>query len=253
MPEMNTSLGIVVPYRNRQEHLDVFVGYLCDFFRRDKLNAGITPHILLVEQVAGLAFNRGAIKNIGFKYLAPEVDFVCFHDIDLLPVSADYRRSNNPAMIVSDGLDFTPEFIKHLFGGVVVIEKAHFAQANGFSNRYWGWGFEDVDLRERLLRINVRTEHRQGQFRKLPHIDEGSLPGGEPTEDHLKNKALYVNQWLRKLGQVFMRQSNAAGFWKEDGLNNLEFTEVDSRRPVSAAAPNGFHFERVTIALPYRV
>ena len=134
----------------------------------------MTPHLLVVEKVAGRPFNREVMKNIGFKYPSPEVDFVCFHDIDLLPISADYRRSRHPAMIISDGLDFSPEFIKHLFGGVVVMEKHHFEQANGFSNNYWGWGFEDVDLRERLLRINVQTDHRQGLLRKLTQIDEGS-------------------------------------------------------------------------------
>ena len=244
-------LGIIVPYRDRQEHLDVFAKYMCDFFRTDDLNCRITPRILLVEQVAGLPFNRGAIKNIGFKYLSPEVDFVCFHDIDLLPISADYRRSTHPSMIISDGLDFTPEFIKQLFGGVVVMEKDHFERANGFSNNYWGWGFEDVDLRERLLRINVQTDHRQGLFRKLPHVDEGSLPGGAPTEDHIKNKALYVSQWFRKVDAGFVRQRDISDSWKNDGLNKVAFTEVAARRSFHSIGQEKFIFDRVAVA-PFR-
>jgi hypothetical protein len=167
-------LGIVVPYRDRKQHLDVFLPYMRDFFRTDNLNSEISCRILIVEQTPGLPFNRGAIKNIGFAYLAPQVDYFCFHDVDLLPISADYRRSSNPAMIACHGLEFSLDFIRKLFGGVVVLEKDQFEQANGYSNDYCGWGFEDVDIRERLLRCNLQPEHREGHFRKLPHIDEGS-------------------------------------------------------------------------------
>jgi N-terminal region of glycosyl transferase group 7 len=67
-------LGIIVPYRDRKQHLDVFLPYMRNFFRTDNLNSKISCRILIVEQIPGLPFNRGAIKNIGFAYLAPQVD-----------------------------------------------------------------------------------------------------------------------------------------------------------------------------------
>jgi hypothetical protein len=46
-----------------------------------------------------------------------------------------------------------------------------------------GWGYEDVDLRERLLRRGLVHAHRDGTFRSLPHVDLGSHPDGTPTAD----------------------------------------------------------------------
>jgi N-terminal region of glycosyl transferase group 7 len=81
------------------------------FFSTDRFNSEIPCRILIVEQALGLPFNRGAILNIGFSLLAPQLDYVCFHDVDLLPISADYRLSNAPAMIISHGLGFSLDFV----------------------------------------------------------------------------------------------------------------------------------------------
>ena len=239
-------LGIIVPYRDRQQHLDVFLPHMQEFFRD---NLEIECRILVVEQTSGLSFNRGSIKNIGFLYIAPQVDYICFHDVDLLPISADYRRSNNPAMIILYGHDHPPEFLKQLFGGVVVLEKDHFEQANGFSNKYWGWGFEDVDLRERLLRCHRRPEHRPGHFRKLPHVDEGSHPNGSPTGDHIMNKAMYIDQWFQKIGSVFQRKPNISGSWRTDGVNSVQFAEIEPRRLVQSDSSERVIAERLIVAL----
>jgi N-terminal domain of galactosyltransferase/N-terminal region of glycosyl transferase group 7 len=171
-------LGMVVPYRERAEHLAEFVPHMRRFFGDGAPNMDLAVRVIISEQSGGLPFNRGFANNAGFELLAQDVDYVCFHDIDLLPESADYRLSNRPSMIISEGLNFTPEFIRQLFSAVVLMDKSQFVAANGFSNDYWGWGFEDVDLRERLLRIGCRIKHRAGRFRRLPHVDAGSFPDG---------------------------------------------------------------------------
>ena len=38
-----------------------------------------------------------------------------------------------------------------IFGGVSAMKVEHFRQVNGFSNKYWGWGAEDDDMRNRLV------------------------------------------------------------------------------------------------------
>jgi len=228
---MSKTLGIIIPYRDRAEHLAELIPQLDNFFS----HSGIDARVLISEQAGDLPFNRGFVNNAGFYALAPYVDYVCFHDVDLLPEEADYRLSEWPAMVISDGLNssFTPEFIRQLFSAVVLMDKAHFCSTNGFSNDYWGWGFEDVDLRERLLRVGCNIEHRSGRFRRLSHVDAGSFPDGKPTSAHLRNKSRYVDLWFEQVAQGFIRKRRTDDFWTRDGLSNLaSIQKVHWRRPL---------------------
>ena len=217
---MSVKLGIVVPYRDRAEHLAVFVPHLRNFFARQP---DFSVRVLISEQVQGRSFNRGFMNNVGFEVLAPEIDYVCFHDVDLLPEVADYRGSHWPAMLISRGLhpSLAPAVIRQLFSAVVMMNKTQFSDANGFSNNYWGWGFEDVDLRERLLRVGCRIDHREGIFTRLPHTDLGSFSDGRPTPDHVTNKARYVSLWFDQTPEGFVRKQQPGDFWLKDGLSKL--------------------------------
>jgi predicted glycosyltransferase involved in capsule biosynthesis len=44
---------------------------------------------------------------------------------------------------------------KDLFGGVSAMTKQDFKKVNGFSNRFWGWGGEDDDMRRRIGKANL--------------------------------------------------------------------------------------------------
>src|SRR5215813_453713 len=101
-------LGIVIPYRDRPRHLAQAIPHLATYFTNDKLDNVLTVTILVVEQSPDAPFNAGLIKNVGFKLLCDSVDYVCFHDIDYLPIWADYRIPEQPTMLIWYGFEQRP-------------------------------------------------------------------------------------------------------------------------------------------------
>src|SRR5215813_1806138 len=83
-------LAIVVPYRNRPRHLVAFMQRITNYFRREKLDRHIATSIHIVEQQGDALFNAGKLRNAGFSLAAKTCDYVCFHDVDYLPIWADY-------------------------------------------------------------------------------------------------------------------------------------------------------------------
>src|ERR1700761_81345 len=120
-------LKIVVPYRDREEHLANFLPQIHDYLK----DAGLSYRIVIAEQEGGLAFNRGAMKNAGF-LLGGASDYTCFHDVDYLPLNADYSWTDDPACLVltgnqglgvkvADPVQPIQLDMKKFFGGVVLI------------------------------------------------------------------------------------------------------------------------------------
>jgi hypothetical protein len=163
-------IGVIVPYRNREEHLERFVPYLRDHLKEQ----GLSFRILIVEQLDDLPFNRGALLNMGAQLCHDDCDFFCFHDVDLLPKEVDYTPGSQPISLVSCRTnEFTShrEFLPpHFFGGVTVISKEQFYLVNGFSNRFWGWGFEDDNFLFRCLLAGLQPcRLRNSPFLEMNH------------------------------------------------------------------------------------
>lgn len=77
-------VAIVIPYRNREENLKLFLLYMHPFLR----NQNLTYEIFLIEPAKDLLFNRALLLNIGFREslkLNKLWNCFIFHDIDLLP------------------------------------------------------------------------------------------------------------------------------------------------------------------------
>lgn len=157
-------LGVIVPYRNRTEHLEEFLPAIETYLSRK----GIEYVVIVVEQDDGKAFNRGMLCNIGFKEAKKHrCNYVVFHDVDMIPMNVDYSFSEHPIHLATDELPFDS-----YFGGITIFPTEVFSRINGFSNRYWGWGYEDDDLLYRCTVKEVPLVHKEV---KVKSIEEDSV------------------------------------------------------------------------------
>jgi hypothetical protein len=110
-------LAIVVPYRDRAEHLKSFLPHVATYFERDKLDRRIAVSIHVIEQAGRAPFNRGLVNNCGYRIVRDSVDYVCFHDVDYMPIWADYAWSPQPARLIWHGLRLQEDW-QRFFGAV---------------------------------------------------------------------------------------------------------------------------------------
>ncbi|CAG0890177.1 unnamed protein product [Cyprideis torosa] len=170
-------VGVLVPFRDREEHLKVFLNNLHPLLMKQEL----AYTIFVVEDAASHPhqFNRAALFNAGFleaNALSGPYDCFVFHDVDLIPendhilYSCPTEQPRHLSVAVST-LNYRLPY-KELFGGVCAIMTHHFTLVNGFSNRFLGWGGEDDDLYTRLRAHNLTISRHPlsvGRYTMLPH------------------------------------------------------------------------------------
>lgn len=166
---MTKKLGVIVPYRDREYHLKEFLLVIEDYL----VKKGINYEIIIVNQDRAKQFNRGMLLNIGFKYaMKLKCDYVVFHDVDMLPVDVDYSYSETPLHLATDFEleegEKEREIFDQYFGGVTMFSMDAFIKIDGYSNKYWAWGYEDTDLLLRCDRkgIELDTLHLKNHGRK---------------------------------------------------------------------------------------
>jgi len=101
-------LSIVVPYRDRPAHLQQFILHMLTYFERDKVDKSINYRVTVVEQGNNWLFNAGFLKNAGVILTRADFDYFCFHDVDYLPVWADYSFPDGPTCILWYGAERRP-------------------------------------------------------------------------------------------------------------------------------------------------
>lgn len=162
-------IAIFIPYRNRKDHLDKLL---------ESLNyPNISIHVL--EQDNNDLFNRGKLFNIGAKEYLDKYEYLIFHDVDLIPQDADYNyKSTIPTHYSCFCEQFgyklfdveESEYLKsQMFGGVIAMKKKDFIKCNGYSNIYEGWGCEDNDLFERVIKQIGSFTRKPWKYNSQPH------------------------------------------------------------------------------------
>lgn len=152
-------LGVVVPYRNRPNHLQTFIVRIGHYLSSKEIDY----EIIIVNQDDSKLFNRGMLLNIGFIHAQKlRCTHVVFHDVDMIPVDVDYSASDFPIHLATKFVAINGEkertIFEEYFGGVTLFPVETFKQINGFSNKYWGWGYEDTDLLHRCRKHNINLD-----------------------------------------------------------------------------------------------
>jgi len=173
----NCSTAIIIPYKNREAQLKVFLKHMHPILQRQQIDY----RIFVIEQNDKSPFNRAKLFNVGYSEATKtSTRFTCFvfHDVDLLLENEfndycclDSPRYMCPAIDVWGYQSFSP----YSFGGVVGISKHHLQTVNGYSNRYWGWGSEDDDLFWRLHHNNIKVSRPPlgvGRYSMMSHAKQ---------------------------------------------------------------------------------
>jgi len=171
---MKDKLAIIVPYRDREEHLNTFVPHMHEFLK-DK---GIDYTIFISEQSDDRPFNYGKLCNAVVKEIDEEYTYFAFHDIDMLPMSdeCDYSYPDAPIHLATNVDSHNNKLpYPQYFGGVVLINREDFVEANGYSNEYWGYGFQDLDLLYRLERSGAYLEKFYDLNQTYERYDENDI------------------------------------------------------------------------------
>ena len=230
---LNNNNGlIIIPYRNREEHLNKLMNTL-NFFSEHGLQT------VIIEQSEGYPFNRGLLLNIGVKTF-PDKDYYILHDVDLVPnedlLKYYFEYPINPIHIGFRGqryskdkvIPFTIDLINFL-GGVLSISKTDFLRTNGMSNRFWGWGGED--------NVQINRLNDLGIAYVFP--EEGEVYDLEELKTFEEKKKLIESTKINKYLKKFLIKTDNK---KYDGVSNVT--------PENYSQMNGIFFLKVNINNP---
>ncbi|XP_023181981.1 beta-1,4-galactosyltransferase 2-like isoform X3 [Xiphophorus maculatus] len=126
-------VAVIIPFRNRYEHLTHWLYYLHPVLMRQQLDYDLVP----------------------------------IDDRNL------YRCSDHPRhlSVAVDKFNFILPYAT-IFGGVSALSEQQFLKVNGFSNTFWGWGGEDDDMSQRISYRRMfisRPDSVTGRYKMIKH------------------------------------------------------------------------------------
>ncbi|XP_014878938.1 beta-1,4-galactosyltransferase 1-like [Poecilia latipinna] len=206
-------VAVIVPFRNRSEHLNHWLYYLHPVLMRQQLDYGV----YVINQDGDGVYNKAKLMNIGFNESLKEYDYNCFvfSDVDLVPLDDRnlYRCFDQPRhlSVAVDKFNFILPYAT-LFGGVTALSKQQFLKVNGFSNTFWGWGGEDDDMSQRLSHRGMvisRPDSVTGRYKMIKHRRDSHNDPNPNREQKLRETRLNMDT---------------------DGINSLNYSVREIRK-----------------------
>src|ERR1700752_2388244 len=149
---------IIVPYRDREQHLTEFLSHM---------QSGVHSQlpICIVEQTRQHPFNRAKLLNIGFLQ-NPGFTHYIFHDVDMLPYGVVNYMAKYTAPVVQL-INSDIQLLGYL-GGVTRFSAFTFKRAGGYHNDYFHRA-EDNEMSFNLKRLDINVTNRFSKFTRLDH------------------------------------------------------------------------------------
>ncbi|XP_067245945.1 beta-1,4-galactosyltransferase 1 isoform X1 [Chanodichthys erythropterus] len=228
-------VAMIIPFRNRDEHLKYWLYYLHPILQRQQLDYGVyvinqaessdgsrtkkgivtskTGNVVQRRAGGEETFNRAKLLNIGYAEALKEYDYDCFvfSDVDLIPMDDRnfYKCYNQPRhlSVSMDKFGFRLPYNQY-FGGVSSLSKEQFLKINGFPNNYWGWGGEDDDIYNRVTSRGMSISRPDGIIGRCRMIRHDRDKQNDPNP------------------QRFDRIAHTRETMTRDGINSLTYTVV---------------------------
>lgn len=134
---------IVVPYRDREKHLEDFLIKTPKYFSE----RGITYDILITELDKEGDWNAGLVCNsvINFRKKG-RWKYLYIHHVDVYPIEGEWVYPKNNEVLFHLG-DY----------GSCIMNFNDFFKVGGYRNGFWGWGAEDNDLYYKFQLNGIKT------------------------------------------------------------------------------------------------
>jgi hypothetical protein len=160
----------------RKQELERHQSHLREYLPKQKVKFTF----VVVEQCNDLPFNKGLLLNIGFNEIYNTwkkgkntdyyIPYFCIHNSDLFP-----KESTTPIdYTYSHGFRDSFGSISAGIGGIVVFDYLSYLRINGHPNDYYGWGGEDITVKNRITILNVPL-HR-GNYNNKECVEELDHP-----------------------------------------------------------------------------
>lgn len=178
-------MTFLIPYRGRPKIKEDLIIHLKYYYPESP--------IVFIEQLDDKDFMKGQLFNIGFKFVKDDLLILLDLDIrlnyfDFPKAMAKIKKPIIPFNTLNRVVIIAPNEYKVVkigltrydIGGVACLTREQFVKYNGYSNLFFGYGFEDHLLNNRV---------------KLNRINNTILHVEHETQD--KNSGLFANnKWL---------------------------------------------------------